>query len=118
MNNNYTTNGNSYVGVQSHGRTLSPNTTKTKQFNETPYYEHDVSNDSRQLALARQSCYCDQNPRAANMCHLNGSAHLTALPVNNQLTHIINSLSSPESAYSTGYSTDGTSPGKIFVMLL
>lgn len=28
-----------------------------------------------------------------------------------QLSHVINSLSSPESAYSTGYSTDGTSPG-------
>lgn len=26
--------------------------------------------------------------------------------------HLVNTLSSPESAYSTGYSTDGTSPGK------
>lgn len=30
------------------------------------------------------------------------------------LSHMINSLSSPESAYSTGYSTDGTSPGGKF----
>lgn len=30
-----------------------------------------------------------------------------------QLVHMINSLSSPESAYSTGYSTDGTSPGML-----
>lgn len=27
--------------------------------------------------------------------------------------HLVNTLSSPESAYSTGYSTDGTSPGKL-----
>lgn len=40
----------------------------------------------------------------------NGS-HLTA-PGTHQLAHMINTLSSPESAYSTGYSTDGTSPGK------
>lgn len=40
----------------------------------------------------------------------NGS-HLSA-PGTHQLAHMINSLSSPESAYSTGYSTDGTSPGK------
>lgn len=31
-----------------------------------------------------------------------------------QLSHVFNSLSSPESAYSTGYSTDGTSPGRSF----
>ncbi|CAD7077277.1 unnamed protein product [Hermetia illucens] len=30
---------------------------------------------------------------------------------NHPMGHVINSLSSPESAYSTGYSTDGTSPG-------
>lgn len=37
--------------------------------------------------------------------------HLTA-PGTHQLAHMMNTLSSPESAYSTGYSTDGTSPGK------
>lgn len=38
--------------------------------------------------------------------------HLTAPGgTPHQLAHMINSLSSPESAYSTGYSTDGTSPG-------
>ncbi len=42
----------------------------------------------------------------------NGS-HLTAPGGGtHQLAHMINSLSSPESAYSTGYSTDGTSPGE------
>lgn len=29
--------------------------------------------------------------------------------------HIVNHVSSPESAYSTGYSTDGTSPGNFFI---
>lgn len=33
-----------------------------------------------------------------------------------QIVHMINSLSSPESAYSTGYSTDGTSPGKLMII--
>ncbi|XP_037049316.1 serine-rich adhesin for platelets isoform X2 [Bradysia coprophila] len=42
----------------------------------------------------------------------NGS-HLTA-PGTHQLAHMINTLSSPESAYSTGYSTDGTSPGATY----
>lgn len=41
-----------------------------------------------------------------------GGAHaMTSLGPPHQLVHMINSLSSPESAYSTGYSTDGTSPG-------
>ncbi|XP_055916591.1 uncharacterized protein LOC129949266 isoform X1 [Eupeodes corollae] len=36
-------------------------------------------------------------------------------PVNHHpMGHIMNSLSSPESAYSTGYSTDGTSPGATY----
>lgn len=38
-------------------------------------------------------------------------SHLTA--PGTQLAHMINTLSSPESAYSTGYSTDGTSPGEL-----
>lgn len=48
---------------------------------------------------------------AAVAAATNNSTHLVA-PGNHQLAHMINSLSSPESAYSTGYSTDGTSPGK------
>lgn len=31
--------------------------------------------------------------------------------------HVVNHVSSPESAYSTGYSTDGTSPGKSFCII-
>lgn len=45
----------------------------------------------------------------------NGS-HLTA-PGAHNLSHMMNTLSSPESAYSTGYSTDGTSPGKFDYIL-
>lgn len=122
VNNNYMGNTNSFDDVETYGfvgvetksckRTSSPKTTKALKTHGMPYSEHNVNNDSKQLALVRQSCYCDQKSRAHNVCHMNGSANLTALPVNNQLTHIINSLSSPESAYSTGYSTDGTSPGK------
>lgn len=44
--------------------------------------------------------------------HRLSNGHLTA-PGSHPLAHVIGSLSSPESAYSTGYSTDGTSPGKI-----
>lgn len=40
-----------------------------------------------------------------------GSHAMTSMGPPHQLVHMINSLSSPESAYSTGYSTDGTSPG-------
>lgn len=49
----------------------------------------------------------------------NGS-HLVAPGTNSshQLAHMINTLSSPESAYSTGYSTDGTSPGKSIFYLI
>lgn len=36
---------------------------------------------------------------------------------NHPLAHLIGSLSSPESAYSTGYSTDGTSPGELKLFL-
>lgn len=43
--------------------------------------------------------------------------HLTA-PGNHPLAHVIGSLSSPESAYSTGYSTDGTSPGEKLILIL
>ncbi|KAJ6643993.1 hypothetical protein Bhyg_08958 [Pseudolycoriella hygida] len=42
----------------------------------------------------------------------NGS-HLSA-PGTHQLAHMMHTLSSPESAYSTGYSTDGTSPADKF----
>lgn len=43
--------------------------------------------------------------------------HLAAMEQYQVAHHIINSLSSPESAYSTGYSTDGTSPGKSFLIM-
>lgn len=59
---------------------------------------------------------CKQTQARTNnvVYHLSASngSHLTPSPGNHQLAHVINSLSSPESAYSTGYSTDGTSPGK------
>lgn len=58
---------------------------------------------------------CKQVPARTNNVYHHpsngiGATHLTPTPSNHQLAHVINSLSSPESAYSTGYSTDGTSP--------
>lgn len=45
--------------------------------------------------------------------------HLTPSAQQNKLNyHAINHVSSPESAYSTGYSTDGNSPGDNFSSLL
>lgn len=54
--------------------------------------------------------------RAAHPQHRYSNSHLTA-GGNHPLAHLIGSLSSPESAYSTGYSTDGTSPGKQLALL-
>lgn len=50
--------------------------------------------------------------RIAHQSHRYSNSHLTASGNHHPLAHLIGSLSSPESAYSTGYSTDGTSPGK------
>lgn len=51
----------------------------------------------------------------SNKAPLMNGTHLNA---NRPLSHVImNSLSSPESAYSTGYSTDGTSPGNYMLSL-
>lgn len=57
--------------------------------------------------------------RYSNGTHLTapGGGGITSSNGQHQLAHMINSLSSPESAYSTGYSTDGTSPGIYFVMI-
>lgn len=57
---------------------------------------------SHQLHQQQQQFFSHKAPLASG-------THLNA---NRPLSHVImNSLSSPESAYSTGYSTDGTSPG-------
>lgn len=64
---------------------------------------------------------CKQSPATRNNVHNNhtnglitAQTHLAPTPSNHPLAHVINSLSSPESAYSTGYSsTDGTSPSGI-----
>lgn len=78
-----------------------------------------LNNQHKDLIQSRGKC--KQAPTRTNNVyhHSNGigtttisttTTHLTAAPSNHQLAHVINSLSSPESAYSTGYSTDGTSP--------
>lgn len=69
----------------------------------------------KELVQSRVKCKQTPPPARSNSVyhHNNGigaTTHLTPTPSNHQLAHVINSLSSPESAYSTGYSTDGTSP--------
>lgn len=78
----------------------------------------------KEMMQPRTKCKQSPNTRTNNVHHhqhqhhTNGiiaaQTHLTPTPSNHQLAHVINSLSSPESAYSTGYSsTDGTSPSGI-----
>lgn len=68
-----------------------------------------VINSAMHSNIRRPSNEKNRNMLRTNR-YSNGS-HLSA-PGTHQLAHMINSLSSPESAYSTGYSTDGTSPGE------
>lgn len=80
--------------------------------------ENALHNQQQHKELVQSRAKCKQAPSSAARTngvyhHSNGigaTTHLTPTPSNHQLAHVINSLSSPESAYSTGYSTDGTSP--------
>lgn len=83
--------------------------------------ENSVMHNQQHKELIQSRAKSKQTPARTNNVyhHSNGHAttittttttHLTPTPSNHQLAHVINSLSSPESAYSTGYSTDGTSP--------
>lgn len=86
--------------------------------------EHIMHNQQQRKEMMQPRTKCKQSPttRTNNVHHhhkngiITAQTHLTPTPSNHQLAHVINSLSSPESAYSTGYSsTDGTSPsGNIF----
>lgn len=86
-----------------------------------------LHNQHKELVQSRTKCKQSQARTNSVYHHTNGigttaaattttatmATHLTPTPSNHQLAHVINSLSSPESAYSTGYSTDGTSPSGI-----
>lgn len=90
-----------------------------------------LHNQYKELVQSRSKCKQSQARTNSVYHHTNGigamtttaaaatttttatTTHLTPTPSNHQLAHVINSLSSPESAYSTGYSTDGTSPSGI-----
>lgn len=61
--------------------------------------------------LMRTSSHQNYQQQQQQKTRYANNSHLTPTPSNHQLAHVINHLSSPESAYSTGYSTDGTSPG-------
>lgn len=83
--------------------------------------EHIMHNQQQRKEIMQQpKTKCKQSPttRTNNVHHhhhkngmITAQTHLTPTPSNHPLAQVINSLSSPESAYSTGYSsTDGTSP--------
>lgn len=97
-----------------------PSVTSSNALNKQSVNLH--GNGTDEIALHNQShkelvqsrVKCKQTPRTNSVYHhsngIGATTHLTPTPSNHQLAHVINSLSSPESAYSTGYSTDGTSP--------
>lgn len=90
-------------------------TSLSKQSTATIHGNGIDENNGVHKELIQSRAKCKQAPARTNN-HSNGqgttptATHLTPTPSNHQLAHVINSLSSPESAYSTGYSTDGTSP--------
>lgn len=82
--------------------------------------QHQQQHHHKEIMQPRTKCKQSPNTRTNNVHHhhsngiIAAQTHLTPTPSNHQLAHVINSLSSPESAYSTGYSsTDGTSPSGI-----
>lgn len=68
--------------------------------------QNGLENPQEQTIILQQQ---NHHHRHHHKTRYGNGTHFMA-PGNHQLAHVINSLSSPESAYSTGYSTDGTSP--------
>lgn len=102
-----------YSNGCSHASTKSPSLNKqSTAMHGNGIDEIAVHNQHKELVQTRAKG--KQAPARTNNVHHHtngvGATHLTPTPSNHQLAHVINSLSSPESAYSTGYSTDGTSP--------
>lgn len=91
-NNNYSNN---------NSKTIQPLPTKSIE-------NHNKKTDQCGKSLLRCRNEINRNMLRTNR-YSNSNTNSTG---GHQLSHVINSLSSPESAYSTGYSTDGTSPGK------
>lgn len=129
-NNNNNANGfefysNGCSHASSKSTALSKQSTATKHGNG-------IDENGVHKELIQSRAKCKQAPARTNhhvySNHSNGqgtttittttTTHLTPTPSNQQLAHVINSLSSPESAYSTGYSTDGTSPSGIYIYYL
>lgn len=84
----------------------------TQPFPTKPIENYNIKTDQSGNNLLR--CRNDIN---RSMLRTNRYSSSNTNSGGHQLSHVINSLSSPESAYSTGYSTDGTSPGKYFSFL-
>lgn len=82
----------------------------TEQLHGTSNANRSVIVNSKELTQTNQIHYFDHaDANKMNNIHHPNNVLLSA---HNPITHGIKNLSSPESAYSTGYSTDGTSPGK------
>lgn len=68
-----------------------------------------VNRDFSKVSSNKYLHDCD-NQNLMRSSRLNGNLYHQQ-----QFGNVFSSLSSPESAYSTGYSTDGTSPGKYYI---
>ncbi|XP_055379416.1 putative uncharacterized protein DDB_G0282133 isoform X2 [Condylostylus longicornis] len=97
--------------IKSHQATIHP-TTKSRN----PSYEINrvtTTNTTNYLVMGSTNLH-NRNGRQNSMIGPTNSQQPPQPNSNHPLAHVINSLSSPESAYSTGYSTDGTSPGTTY----
>lgn len=110
-------NNNNAKGFEYHSNGCSYTSTKSPSLNEQPTAIHSNGHENQHKELNATRAKGKQVPTRTNNVYQNINAtHLTPTRSNHQLGHVINSLSSPESAYSTGYSTDGTSPsGEYFL---
>lgn len=84
------------------------NIKSVQSFPTKPIENYNTKTDQSGKSLLRCRNEINRNMLRTNR-YSNSNTNSTG---GHQLSHVINSLSSPESAYSTGYSTDGTSPGK------
>lgn len=89
--------------------------TLNEQSRGTYYANNNTNTISKEHNQKNENHCCNLDTNRMSNSHYYNNIKCTdigSLPVNHPITQAIKSLSSPESAYSTGYSTDGTSPGE------
>lgn len=117
QSNNLSTNSNNNNNNASHGFEFYSNGCS----HLTASHENSINNHKElvQTRTTNKQAHARTNGVYHHTNGINGSTHLiqTAGKHHQLPAHVINSLSSPESAYSTGYSSscDGTSPGTFCV---